>query len=428
MIKKPFFSCGKPKLKYPVIQHYEKDAIEEVPLPAKVTLFLDGPYFGIDDKILKKGDEVKTGQKITITEEGDKYFIATATGAIDDISEYIGYLGRSYFSISVKTGNEEQRDNEFKKISNTASPENVKQFLDCLPGEPDFTSIIRPEASFNTIVIYGIDRDLLVTTNQLIVKTESENLKKGITYLREITNTNQIILIVPPWLLSDAGKIGAEIKVVNPAYPDTLPEIIIKNVFNKIVPAGKSYKEMGICFINAEAVAALGEAFSRGEIPVNKILTVINKDGTSFNMKARIGTPVKDILASLNLETNHGDRLVLGGPMTGNSIYSEDIPVLSDTDAIMIQDKSQIVSNPDIPCINCGECVRVCPSNVPVNMLVRLLENGLYEEAVEEYDLLSCIECGLCAYVCVAQIPVFHYIILGKYEYEKMKSMEESHA
>jgi electron transport complex protein RnfC len=61
-------------------------------------------------------------------------------------------------------------------------------------------------------------------------------------------------------------------------------------------------------------------------------------------------------------------------------------------------------------------------------MLVRLLENGLYDEAAEEYDLLSCIECGLCSYVCVARIPLFQYIMLGKHEFDIIKSAEESNA
>ena len=58
-------------------------------------------------------------------------------------------------------------------------------------------------------------------------------------------------------------------------------------------------------------------------------------------------------------------------------------------------------------------------------MLVRLLENGLYEEAANDYDLLSCIECGLCTYVCVAKIPIFHYIMLGKHEYARINNAEE---
>ena len=128
----------------------------------------------------------------------------------------------------------------------------------------------------------------------------------------------------------------------------------------------------------------------------------------------------------MNIEIGRGDRLVFGGPMMGMTIYTDDMPVLYDTDAIMIQDRAQVTPSGDIPCVNCGECIRACPANIPVNMLVRLLENSLYEEAVSEYDLLSCIECGFCSYVCIARIPIFHHIMLGKYEFSRIQMVEES--
>ena len=68
------------------------------------------------------------------------------------------------------------------------------------------------------------------------------------------------------------------------------------------------------------------------------------------------------------------------------------------------------------------------PARIPVNMLVRLLENGLYEEAADTYDLHSCIECGLCSYVCIGRIPIFHYIMLGKHELAGRSTVEESNA
>lgn len=106
--------------------------------------------------------------------------------------------------------------------------------------------------------------------------------------------------------------------------------------------------------------------------------------------------------------------------MRGKTVYSLDTPVDYDTDGIIIQKAEEIIPSSDTHCINCGECVKVCPVNVPVNMLVRFLENSLFEEAIQ-YDLLSCIECGLCSYVCIARIPVFHYIMLGKNELKKME-------
>ncbi|MDZ7699833.1 MAG: 4Fe-4S dicluster domain-containing protein [Deltaproteobacteria bacterium] len=181
---------------------------------------------------------------------------------------------------------------------------------------------------------------------------------------------------------------------------------------------------MGV--LNVEAVLALKTAFVDRRPPVEKVVSVIHKDARVSLVRARIGTPVEDILTDLDISTDQGDRIVFGGPMTGHSVYSEKMPVMHTTDAIFIQDKHQIVAASDSPCVNCGECVRACPARLPVNMLVRLLENRLYEEAAQRYDLLSCVECGLCSYVCMLHIPVFHYIMLGKHELALQRAAEES--
>jgi electron transport complex protein RnfC len=145
-------------------------------------------------------------------------------------------------------------------------------------------------------------------------------------------------------------------------------------------------------------------------------------------VSARIGTPISQLFKAAGITVNDMDRIISGGPMTGTALYLEDHPVEAGTDAIMLQDKDDLPYISDYPCINCGECIRACPVRVPVNMLVRFLEAGHYEEAVQEYDLYSCVDCGLCSYVCVSRIPIYQYIKLAKYELAKTQPVEETDA
>ena len=110
--------------------------------------------------------------------------------------------------------NEDQWDEEFNEVSKTPpGPENALKYLNYLPGYPDFPSLLSYKAPVNTIIINGIDKDLLITTNQLMVQTEVESLKEGVEHLKKITRTNRVIIAVPPDLASQAEKTGAEVPI-----------------------------------------------------------------------------------------------------------------------------------------------------------------------------------------------------------------------
>lgn len=426
MLKKPFFGLRKPRLKYSGIKNIEGKDLKEIPLSTRITLMHKSPGGEPGDLALSIGDEVRTGQKLNLRKTGKEYLTSTATGTITDISHTTGYAGQPFVSVSIEARSTDQWDDEFEKTGKDVAPENTLTFLSCLPGISDLTSLVKTDDPLNTIIINGLDQDLLIATNQLVVKNQAENLAEGVELLKKITGVKRVIFVVPSSLIPEAEKSGAEVKVVEPLYPDTIPRLLMKEILDNPVPSSKNLEDLGVGFISAEAVVALRTAFVEGKMPVTKVVTVIDKDERLTCIRARIGTPVREILNALNIEISQGDRLVFGGPMSGRGIFSEDMPILADTDAIMVQDKDQVLPVGNDPCINCGECIRACPANLPVNMLIRLLENGLYEEAAQEYDLLSCVECGLCSYVCVVKIPIFHYIMLGKHELALTGGLEES--
>ncbi len=428
MIKRPFFAITKPKLRCPRIWALPEETLVEIPLPKKVTLLVKGPFPKADELMIRVGNRVRTGQKIRLAADRGDSFISSVTGTVSSISPHTGYMGQAYTSISISADDQDHWDEAFGPLAKEPALQTVPDYLASLPGAPDFGFLLGSKSPLETLVVLGVDGDLLGTKNQFVVGREGDALKQGIEILKKISGVLKIILLVPNYLKAEAEKTGAEVKTMDPLYPNTLPTMIMKNLFGKPVPVGKRCEDLGIGFVSAEAVVALQKAFSEGKAPIHKLMTVIRKDGATVHTRARIGTPVKDVLSALEITTHHGDRVVLGGPMTGRPLFSEEAPVEGDTDAILVQDKTQMVPSSDSHCVNCGECVRMCPAKMPVNLLIRYLENGRFEEAAQDFDLLSCIECGLCTYVCIVRIPIFQYIMLGKQEISRMKRAEEVHA
>jgi electron transport complex protein RnfC len=303
----------------------------------------------------------------------------------------------------------------------------LRAYLGEAPGKPPLELLADPDRPIHTIVVSGVDTDLLVATNQYAIRTEIHAIAKGIEVLKAAAGVEKVAIAVPRDLISGFGHTGAdELKAVPPDYPWAQPKLVLYHAFGVEVPAEKSCADMGYAFFSAESVAAIGKAFASGRIPVDKTITLIDKSGRVKIVTARLGTPVGDILQAAGITTGDRDRLILGGPMTGTALYDEKQVVRADTDAVMVQDAADVSLVSDYSCINCGECVRVCPTRIQVNMLVRFLEAGQYEDGAEAYDLYSCVDCGLCSYVCVARIPIYQYIRLAKYELARVNAVVEA--
>ena len=419
MIKRSFFALSKPGLTCDLLEP-DPEAPQKIDIPGLLTLLLPEPIDGSRDPLIQKGDSVKKGQKLQLYDDSIDYAVSPVSGTIKSIDTFTAddFSGlRTRIAIEKDTLAADQiKYPEMKQDLSFAA-----RHLNHLPGAPPFASLARTDVPVSTLIIMVSDTDLLTTTSQYMGTAHAATLQKGVQILKQITKVPKIYLVLPDML---NGRVRFDSMTLLPArldYPETLPAMIMKNHLDKILPAGKNPEEMGICFIRAEAVISLARAFETNAPVFEKCITLIDKTGVRHRIEAVIGTPLSRIFSQLGIQINERDRIVIGGPMQGFATFTPHHPVTPDMDTVLVQDLSQIPPLQDKTCVNCGKCVQICPTNVPVNLLIRYLDSDLYEAAADECDLESCIDCGLCAYVCTAQIPLCQYIRLGKHELSKLR-------
>lgn len=426
MIAKPIFGFGKPRLEYTLLPA-KPVAAEPVPPSGALTLLHPAPAQPQTISGIKVGEAVAAGKRIALYGETGGCVIAPTAGTIRAIAARPGDFGRSYTALTLAPEEEPTLDPGFTAALAQPRPETARGLLAALPGSPPPDCLGGTEPPPKTLVVCGVDQDLLVMTQQYALRAYWPQVLLGIERLKQIAGFEEAVILAYRETIQGYGHIGARVAGVDRRYPGAHPALVMSELFGRELPAGRTPADLGYGFLRAEAVAAAGAAFGEGRLPATKILTVIPKDGRPRIAEAPVGTPIADVLRRFGVALEEGDRLVAGGPMQGTPLASADHPVQPDTDAVMVLSDRQAHRASRYPCVNCGECVRICPARIQVNLLIRYLEAGKYEEAADAYDLLSCVECGLCSFVCVSKIPIGQYIALGKHELARMRAAEALH-
>ena len=193
-------------------------------------------------------------------------------------------------------------------------------------------------------------------------------------------------------------------------YPQGSEKQMINAITGRQVPSGGLPSDVGVVVLNIDTVWAIADVINKGLPLIYRIVTL---SGGAVkqpkNYLVRLGTPVKDIIETAGGFSQEPAKIILGGPMMGNAVYSTDVPIIKGTGAIIALTEKEIKSTEPTVCIRCAKCVDACPMHLQPLMLRAYSIKNDYEK-LKKFHILDCMECGACAYICPGRQNPVQYI------------------
>lgn len=278
----------------------------------------------------------------------------------------------------------------------------------------------------HTLILNGSECEPYISCDEMLMRERPGAIVEGGLILARALGATQVVIAIEDQMGAvdksltralaehDPDDICRVVEVTT-IYPEGGEKQLIQVLTGKEVPHDGLPQDLGLACLNVGTAAAARDAVIDGKPLIERIVTV-SGPGIAHprNLLVLLGTPVHDLLAAAGGLDGDLDRLVLGGPMSGLPLASDRIPVAKGTNCILVlrrQDTRR--AQPVMPCINCGECVRVCPASLLPQELYKYVKAENHDEA-DALDLFDCIECGCCAHVCPSHIPLVDWYRHGK--------------
>lgn len=407
-------------------------AITRLPLPSKLVIPFHQHVGNRAKPIVQVGDYVLKGQLIGMPQDGLSSAIhASTSGTISAIGmEVVAHPSglADLCATLIPDGKEEWVPLTPIDYQN-GSPTDLRNALRMAGvvglGGATFPSDMKLRANhaMRTLVLNGAECEPYITCDDMLMRERAMEVFRGAKIIRKILNAKEVLIGIEDnkpeaiFAMQQVAKNAqyTEIVTIPTIYPSGAAKQLIKILTNLEVPSGKHAVDIGVQCFNVATAASVWRAFEYGEPLISRIVTITGEVGRPQNVDVLIGTPVSALLKHAGV-LPHAKQSIMGGPMMGIRLPSNDVSVVKATNCIIAASEKIFPAAPPVmPCIRCTRCVDVCPADLQPQDLYWFAKSKNLEKA-DEYNLFDCIECGACSYVCPSNIPLVQFYRFAKSE------------
>ncbi len=406
-----------------------------MPPPAQVVIPMQQHVGAPCTPIVKVGDSVLVGQKIA---DSSAFISApihsSVSGKVTKIQKVMLPAGQYTDAIVIDSDGEMTVSPDIKPpVINSAD-----DFINAVKesglvglggaGFPAYVKLKVPkDKNIDTLIVNVAECEPYITADNREAIENSWAVLSGVYAIRDLLNLDRVLIGVEenkPDVIKVLSKIADNDKLdpkdivrvfpLRARYPQGAEKVLVKACTDREIPMGKLPADVGCLVMNVTSIAFIANYLKTGMPLVKKRVTI---DGSAIknpkNVIVPIGTKISDIVEFLGGYKAEPKKILMGGPMMGLALVSDQLPVLKQNNGILAFDENEARMSEPTACIRCGRCVEGCPMNLIPTQLEKF-SNSKDIEGLKEYDVMDCMECGTCAFNCPAGRPLVQSIRLGK--------------
>ena len=384
---------------------------------------------------IKEGEHVNTYQVIGIRHAAffDQPIHATCSGTFVGLEKHYHRNGKLTDFIKIQNDHKDTYDpsvkerspEEIAKLTKEEMTEIIKNCALVGLGGSSFPTYVKfqTDKPINLMLINGIECEPYITADHRIMLEYPYRIINGIKYAMQAFNCKKALICIKSKyqdiadtydeILKEFPDSGIEICKVKNYYPQGWEVAMIKEATGIKLNPGELPSNRGIINFNVSTMVGIYKAI-KYNMPVTKRNITVTGDGIKHphNFRVLVGTSFLELLPMCGGYKNPDKEkiFILGGPMMGASVPSDDVIITKTVTSIIVLDKTDYKEE---PCVRCGSCVLSCPAGLEPAQIMNAVKS-LDKERIKALNPLRCIECGLCTYVCTSKIQVTDFVRRAK--------------